>query len=359
MQLRRFAAASVAVPLAAAVSASAGGRADGRILIEGAGEFGRVYAAQPGSRGCAPVLRLPRARTTAPAFSPDGRSAAVFVLRGRPPTERHELRVLSLAGGHAQSLGRVRQEPVGIAWSPNSRGVAYTDGATLVTVGLGGRQPRAIKLRRRPLVAYAPLAWSPDGSRVTLSTAWGDYNSGTYANALEVVDLRSGRLTTLDRNPNPYTARFTVASWSPDGATIVYDRGDPSEIFTIAPDASRRRRLTQRRRGPGDRAPVGDARPAWSPNGEEIAFTSTRSGQEEVYLMSADGSGERRLTFSPQPGGGSRALAWSPDGEWIAAGSITRDRLATALVILRADGDGRRELCRFRGTRLLNGVWVP
>ena len=39
--------------------------------------------------------------------------------------------------------------------------------------------------------------------------------------------------------------------------------------------------------------------PAWSPNGTQIAFTSKIDGNQEVYVMSADGSNKTRLTNNP------------------------------------------------------------
>jgi TolB protein len=36
--------------------------------------------------------------------------------------------------------------------------------------------------------------------------------------------------------------------------------------------------------------------PAWSPDGRRLAFGSDRDGDLEVYVMNADGSGQRRLT---------------------------------------------------------------
>ncbi len=39
------------------------------------------------------------------------------------------------------------------------------------------------------------------------------------------------------------------------------------------------------------------AYPVWSPDGEQIVFASTRDGQNEIYVMDADGSNHRRLTY--------------------------------------------------------------
>ncbi len=39
--------------------------------------------------------------------------------------------------------------------------------------------------------------------------------------------------------------------------------------------------------------------PAWSPDGKRIAFVSQRDGNNEIYVMSADGSGQENLTQHP------------------------------------------------------------
>lgn len=57
--------------------------------------------------------------------------------------------------------------------------------------------------------------------------------------------------------------------------------------------------------------PAQDVLPAWSPDGTEIAFLSTRDGNEEIYVMNADGTGVRRLTDDPAD---DVDPAWSPSG---------------------------------------------
>ena len=54
---------------------------------------------------------------------------------------------------------------------------------------------------------------------------------------------------------------------------------------------------------------------AWSPDGSKLAFVSKRDGNEEVYIMDADGSRQTNLTNHAARDWGA---AWSPDGSQLA-----------------------------------------
>ena len=84
----------------------------------------------------------------------------------------------------------------------------------------------------------------------------------------------------------------------------------------------------------------GDLSPSWAPSGRELAFASDRSGGPQVFLMSADGTNVRRLTFE---GDYNAAPAWSPRGNWIAYVCRTPKK-EYKLCLITPDGQKRVQL---------------
>src|SRR5437773_823208 len=96
---------------------------------------------------------------------------------------------------------------------------------------------------------------------------------------------------------------------SGDESKIAFVRTSGTEagdVYVMNADGSGQRRLT--------RDWANDVLPDWSPDGRRIAFVSKRDGNSEVYVMNADGSGERRLTRNTAD---DAEPAWSPDGRTI------------------------------------------
>lgn len=95
-----------------------------------------------------------------------------------------------------------------------------------------------------------------------------------------------------------------AASAGPDLAFTSSRDGNP-EIYVMNADGGGVARLTDH--------PAKDFHPAWSPDGRRVAFASDRDGDFEIYVMRADGSDLRQLTSTDETGVDQRP-AWSPDG---------------------------------------------
>jgi TolB protein len=133
------------------------------------------------------------------------------------------------------------------------------------------------------------------------------------------------------------TRRIPLASLR---GQVAYSRG--GDIWTGAADGSNRRRLAR---------PGLEEDPTWSPDRRRLAYRDSRRGinlNDEIYVMSRDGSRRRNLTNSPYTN--DWGPAWSPDGKLIAFNS------GFELHVMRPNGQGRR---RITGIEAEYPTWSP
>ena len=238
--------------------------------------------------------------------------------------------------------------------------------AGLLRKDLGDRYPTAehvlAELRALSAVAAVPAA-SPPAPPARLAAArssgWNSRRKWLAAAAVLAAAIAGFRYLRPAETGAPVPGpllqlthlegRESFPSLSPDGDVIVYSRtvdGD-ADLFWQRVAGENTRNLTAGSAG-------ADTQPAFSPDGEWIAFRSEREGGG-LYLMGATGESVRRLTtFGYHP-------AWSPDGRRIAftTGEVADARVRTdrsELWVLELETEKLRRV--LRGDAIQPG-WSP
>jgi len=248
-----------------------------------------------------------------------------------------EIWVMDADGSGSRRLG----PGSGPSWSPDGSKLAFAktvDGNTDIYFMDAADGDHVTRLTTHPAEDHGP-AWSPDGSMI----AFNSDRSGSDQIWRTNVEAGSWgyNLTQLTEDTSHHRVNNFI-SWSPDGLWIAFeadrDRDDPEIYLANAVDGTDQRRLTFTR--------ALDEVPSWSPDGRRILFSSDRhddpqSGTYDIYIMDADGSNRKRLTITP---GAASYPSMSPDGKHIVYTYSLRDDDAAEIWIMNADGSGQRRL---------------
>lgn len=186
---------------------------------------------------------------------------------------------------------------------------------------LAGGTPKLLSTGRgRTTCAY----FSPDGKHILYASSHEDPKMSETEEAERkqvAADVAAGRRRRYDWPFDPYT-----------------------DIYQANLDGTNLHKLTD--------APGYDAEGAWTPDGKQIVFCSTRDGDPDLYVMNADGSNVRQLTNAPGYDGGPFT---SPDGKWVIFRS---DRESKEHLQIYAIGiDGKNEVALTHDLNTVN--WAP
>lgn len=225
----------------------------------------------------------------------------------------------------------------GVAWSTDGQTIAFfapgksshSPPSLLFVNADGSGQPRDVT--RQWGLDDLPV-WSPDGKKIAFVSG----RDVKCRGEIYVMNVDGGGLRRLTRNG----LADALPMWSPNGTRIAFLRfsvppacggwaSDPGpNVYVMNADGSGQRRLA--RGWPS----------AWSAGGRKIAFTGP-DDRPGMYVINADGSGQRRLNTVSF-----NSATWSPNGQkilFVRARPGTRAKV-NDMYVMNADGSGQRKL---------------
>ena len=247
-----------------------------------------------------------------PTWSPDGTRIAYLSATGlgcpKEPclNESTALMVIAADGGQPITIadGLATSGMGQIAWSPDSRRVAYTATPSAAPFSLShlyvaeADGSNTSQIGGAALAAFEP-AWSPKGTQIA-------FMSLKPTPGLWLIDPDGSDAHPLTRSHGSGWA-FWNAQWSPDGSQLAFLGGDDGahDVWIIDADGSRERNLSNT---PGD-----DWWPSWSPDGSRIAVVESATPGSEGHFMVVNRDGTDPVSLEG-PGVDGNLPVWSPDG---------------------------------------------
>ena len=311
----------------------------------------------------------------AEATFPGENGRVAFTDGERPPTGVYDNDVVSAApdGSGGTVLADTREAEYLPTWSPDGTRIAFTrdstpdrqgdnaeelwvmdaDGSDQERLSDGYDPPHYRSVNSRP-------TWSPDGTRIAFATRVESPEGGVrlYHGEIRAVNADgSGGEAVLTDTPEGGADRDPA--WSPDGARVAFvrdhdlDGAGRTDVYVARADGRGETNLSAVGPGRAGGASASHGEPAWSPDGESLAFVASTQGAGLVWSMGADGTDKRRLTdiagyyrFAD--------LAFSPDGTKIAYIS------AGSLVVMDADGTDEERIVEASYPRnVWSFAWSP
>jgi Tol biopolymer transport system component len=309
-EMKRAISSFVAVVLAAGLLALTLGSAEaafpgtnGNIIFSSNRATGAmdIFAISPGGGATDRLTTFSTGHNTDPAVSPDG-SRIAFV-------HDNQIWVMKASGMTAGGTGATRITDTSTAktkptWSPDGSRIAYVansvdvDGQTdleIWVINADGSGPT--QLTNNTVFSDNEPAWSPDGSQIAfVSARTGDTDRNIYvmnSNGSNPVNVTPN--SPAGCSPNCYQGHDDSPAWSPDGSKIAYVHGYGTlanpfagggfpNIWVMDSNGNNKTNVS-------DISTRSDTAPAWSPQGDKIAYVGNATNNN-IYVMNSDGSNQ-------------------------------------------------------------------
>jgi Tol biopolymer transport system component len=265
-----------------------------------------IYTINPDGTDVRPTSGDNRTIDGLPRWSPDGSKIAF----SSNQSGNYQIWTMNADGSDRKRLSDLKGRSALPRWSPDGSKIVFTsevldaEGSTSLEIFVMNSDGGGVRQLTSPAQAAVGGAghsenermawnsvptWSPDGSRILFaSNRDGDgVTPILYSVNPDGSDQKKFGLIVAVDGSEP--------DWSPVNNKIVCVRGTAAKGDIWVMDASSplpvltASKITEN---------MDDNRgPVWSPDGKQVAFVSDANGNKDIFIMNADGSGIRRLTY--------------------------------------------------------------
>jgi TolB protein len=236
------------------------------------------------------------ARDGSPNWAPDGKAIVFSAEVGTGKGDIYEMRA---DGSRRRDLTNSPDaNDASPAVSPDGRTIAFeSERGGNVDIYLMDRDGRNVRrLTTDPAEDRSP-AWSPDGSRIVFASGR-DRRDGADLYSMKADGGDVQRLTS--------DGGVWAPQYSRDGRSIAFQMN--RDVYVVDAASRATRRITS--------DPANGMNPTWSPDGQQLAFVTTRNRQVELFTANGNGTDAKALVSLPS--GAAIDPRWSPDGSKIA-----------------------------------------
>ena len=251
---------------------------------------------------------------------------------------------ISAIGATLLLLGAIGATQVGAADSPNTR-IVFHGYDNIREIRANGGNARTLDRETGGGGALAPIVSDvavPDSGRRIVAVVQKNADLGRSLVPVSKILLFRGDGTHRSVRFGPFGDEVirTIAI-SADSRFIAFDRS--GDLYVARTGRGPMRRILEGR----------IQAPAFSPNGQKIAFEQNTSGNQDIYVINRDGSGLRRLTSGEED---ETDPVFSPNGRLIA---FARDTAGGEVRIMRANGSADRTIVRTGAGELTHPDFSP
>ncbi|WP_456437125.1 hypothetical protein [Psychroserpens sp.] len=190
------------------------------------------------------------------------------------------------------------------AYSPNEKKITYEkvgrgEKTKICIADSNGQNETVITNSMQAFENRVPV-WTPDGKSVIF------YNNKNSVNDIYIYNVLDKSITNLTNNDGGNDFNPSV---SPDGKQVAYfsDRNGFLDVYIMDINGKNQVCITSKLRSKyneynfyKDSNLFWVFKISWSPNGNQLVFSNTKSNNTDLFTINKDGTGLRQITFTPK-----------------------------------------------------------